>query len=61
MFLVFAFLITGQYVIGASEIALLLFLIDFVNSYISEQCQAAREPESWDITYLARVAVLLES
>jgi hypothetical protein len=40
---VFALMITGQYVIGAFEIVLLLFLIDFVIiSYSGGQFQATR-------------------
>lgn len=60
LFVVFAFLITGQYVIGAFEIVLLLFLIDFVTIAIAtDNARPAREPESWDIASLAKVAVLL--
>jgi len=60
LFVVFAFLITGQYVIGAFEIVLLLFLIDFVTIAIAtDNAKPARHPESWNIASLARVAVLL--
>ena len=60
LFVVLAFLITGEYVIGAFEIVLLLFLIDFVTIAIAtDNVRPARKPESWNIGSLARVAVLL--
>jgi H+-transporting ATPase len=60
LFVVFAFLITGQYVVGAFEVVLLLFLIDFVTIAIAtDNTRPARQPESWDIAPLARIAVLL--
>jgi H+-transporting ATPase len=60
MFVVLAFLVTGEYVIGAFEIVLLLFLIDFVTIAIAtDNVRPSKTPESWDIASLARVAVLL--
>ncbi|MDQ1251926.1 MAG: H+-transporting ATPase [Euryarchaeota archaeon] len=60
LFVVLAFLITGEYVIGAFEIVLLLFLIDFVTIAIAtDNVRPARKPESWNIAAMARVAVLL--
>ena len=60
LFVVLAFLITGKYVIGAFEIVLLLFLIDFVTIAIAtDNARPARKPEPWDIASLARVAILL--
>jgi H+-transporting ATPase len=60
LFVVLAFLITGEYIIGAFEIVLLLFLIDFVTIAIAtDNVRSSKTPESWDIASLARVAVLL--
>jgi len=57
LFVVFAFLITGQYITGALEV---IFLIDFVTIAIAtDNAKPTREPESWDIVSLSRVAVLL--
>ncbi|WP_269851443.1 HAD-IC family P-type ATPase [Methanosarcina horonobensis] len=60
LFVVLAFLITGKYVIGAFEIVLLLFLIDFVTiSIATDNVKPFRKPESWNMASLAKVAVLL--
>ncbi len=59
-FVVLAFLVTGEYVIGAFEIVLMLFLIDFVTiALATDRTRPSRKPESWDIKPLLLVAVLL--
>ena len=60
LFVVLAFLSTGLYVVGAFEIVLLLFLIDFVTIAIStDNVRPSEKPETWNISLLVNVAVLL--
>lgn len=54
LFAVLAFLITGEYVIGAFEIVLYFFLIDFITIAIAaDNAKPARKFKSRDITSLA--------
>jgi len=60
VFVVLAFLLTGEYVISALHMILLLFLTDFVTLSIStDNVRYSNQPDSWDITGLVKVALLL--
>ncbi|OPY25323.1 MAG: Copper-exporting P-type ATPase B [Methanocella sp. PtaU1.Bin125] len=60
IFVVLAFLVTGEYVVSAFVIVLLLFLIDFVTIAIStDNVRPSVRPERWDMAALVRVAVVL--
>jgi len=60
LFVVVAYLVTGVYVVGAFEIVLLLFLIDFVTiSIATDNARPSPKPETWNVGALARVAVSL--
>jgi H+-transporting ATPase len=60
VFVVLAFLITGEYIISALHIILLLFLTDFVTLSIStDNVRYSPKPDTWNITGLVKVALLL--
>ncbi len=60
VFVVAAYLITGVYVVGAFEIVLLLFLIDFVTiSIATDNARPSLRPETWDLGPLVKASVLL--
>ncbi len=60
VFVVLAFLLTGQYIISALHMILLLFLTDFVTLSIStDNVRYSEKPDTWDITGIAKVALLL--
>ncbi|BAI61346.1 putative plasma-membrane proton-efflux P-type ATPase [Methanocella paludicola SANAE] len=60
LFVVLAYLVTGVYVVGAFEIVLLLFLIDFVTiSIATDNARPSLKPETWDMRALVKVAILL--
>ena len=59
-FVVLAFLVTGKFVISALGMVLLVFMTDFVKiALATDHVRPSREPESWDIGPLVRVAVAL--
>jgi H+-transporting ATPase len=60
VFVVLAFLITGEYVISSLHIILLLFLTDFVTLSIStDNVRYSPKPDTWNISGLVKVALLL--
>jgi H+-transporting ATPase len=60
LFVVVAYLMTGVYVVGAFEIVLLLFLVDFVTiSIATDNTRPSLKPETWDLRPLVKIAVLL--
>jgi H+-transporting ATPase len=62
VFIVIAFMLVGQYVISTLHMTLLLFLSDYVTlSLATDKVSYSRKPDSWDITGLVRVGVMLGS
>jgi H+-transporting ATPase len=60
VFVILAFLLTGNYVISALHMILLLFLTDFVTLSIStDKVRYSRQPDTWNITGLVKVALFL--
>ncbi len=60
VFVILSFFLTGQYVISALHMILLLFLTDFVTLSIStDRVRYSAKPDTWNITGLVRVALLL--
>jgi H+-transporting ATPase len=60
VFVVLAFLVTGQYIISALHMILLLFLTDFVTLSIStDNVRYSEKPDTWNITGLVKVALFL--
>jgi H+-transporting ATPase len=60
VFVVLAFLLTGEYIISTLHMILLLFLTDFVTLSIStDNVRYSGKPDSWNITGLVKVALLL--
>jgi H+-transporting ATPase len=60
VFVVLAFLLTGQYIISALHMILLLFLTDFVTLSIStDNVRYSGKPDTWNITGLVKVALFL--
>jgi magnesium-transporting ATPase (P-type) len=59
-FVVIAFLATGRFVISALGMVLLVFMTDFVKiALATDRVRPSRQPESWQIGPLIRVAVVL--
>ncbi len=59
-FVVIAFLVTGQFVISALGMVLLVFMTDFVKIALStDRVRPSQQPETWNIGPLVRVAVVL--
>ncbi len=59
-FVVIPFLITGEFVISALGMVLLLFMTDFVKVALStDRVRPSSQPETWRIGPLVRVAVVL--
>ncbi len=57
---VIAFLITGEFIISALGMVLLIFMTDFVKIALStDRVRASQQPESWQIAPLVRLAVIL--
>ncbi|HKM60365.1 MAG TPA: plasma-membrane proton-efflux P-type ATPase [Candidatus Bathyarchaeia archaeon] len=60
LFVIVAFLLTGLFVVGAFQVVLLLFLVDFVTISLStDNVTPSEKPESWNITPLVKGATLL--
>lgn len=60
VFVILAFLLTGEYIVSISSMILFLFLTDFVTLSIStDNVRYSRKPDSWNISGLVRIAVLL--
>ena len=59
-FVVVAFLTTGQFVVSAYAMMLMMFLTDFVKISLStDNVRVSRGPEKWDVPGLVKVAVVL--
>ncbi len=60
VFIVLAFLVTGDYVISALGVLLLLFANDFVTiSVATDRVRWSSKPEKWDITSLVKISLAL--
>lgn len=59
-FVVIAFLVTGQFVISALGMVLLVFMTDFVKIALStDRVRPSQKPETWNIGPLVTVAMIL--
>ncbi len=59
-FITVAFLATGQYVISASAMILLIFMIDFVTISLStDNVQGSSKPSVWDVGGLVKAAAVM--
>lgn len=59
-FVVVAYLVTGQFVISALGMVLIVFMTDFVKIALStDRVRPSQKPETWDIGPLVGVAVLI--
>jgi len=60
VFVILMFMLTGQYIVSALHMILLLFLTDFVTlSLATDHVRYSSQPDTWDITGLVKVAVSL--
>jgi len=60
VFVCFAYLITGKFVVGAFDMVLLLFIIDFVMLTLSTDIVSwSKKPENWNIKPLVKQGFLL--
>ncbi len=60
VFVVLAFLLTGQYVVSVFSMILFLFVTDFVTlSLATDTVRYSQTPDTWDIRSLVRVGVVL--
>jgi H+-transporting ATPase len=60
VFVCIAYLLTGQFVVGAFDMVLLLFIIDFVTLTLSTDIVSwSKKPESWNIRPLVKHGFLL--
>ncbi|MGC9208716.1 MAG: plasma-membrane proton-efflux P-type ATPase [Nitrososphaeria archaeon] len=60
VFVVLSYFIWGKFVVGAFDVLLLLFLIDFVTISIStDNVRWSRRPDKWDVNWLVKVSVLI--
>lgn len=60
VFLIAAFILTGQYVISIFSMILMMFLFDFVILSLStDNVEYSKDPDSWDLSGLIKVAVPL--
>ncbi|MGB7992777.1 plasma-membrane proton-efflux P-type ATPase [Methanoregula sp.] len=60
VFVVVAFLLTGQFIVSVFDVVLLLFVIDFVTLSLStDNVRGSQKPDSWDISELVRSSLVL--
>ena len=60
VFLIAAFILTGQYVISIFSMILMMFLLDFVILSLStDNVEYSKRPDSWDLSGLIKVAIPL--
>jgi H+-transporting ATPase len=60
VFVILMFMLTGQYIVSALHMILLLFLTDFVTlALATDRVRVSSRPDTWDITGLVKVAVSL--
>ncbi len=59
-FIVFAFLLTGRFVVSSTAVLLMIFMTDFVKITLStDNVKMSRKPDVWDIRGLTRISILL--
>ncbi len=60
VFICIAYLITGRYMVTALEMALLLFILDFVTiSFSTDHVKWSKEPEVFEISGLVSIGIIL--
>jgi H+-transporting ATPase len=60
IFVCIAYIITGKFIVGAFDMVLLLFIIDFVTLTLStDSVSWSRRPESWEISPLVKSGLVL--
>jgi H+-transporting ATPase len=60
VFVVVAFLLTGQFIVSVFGVVLLLFVIDFVTLSLStDNVRGSKRPDSWDISGLVKSSLVL--
>jgi H+-transporting ATPase len=60
VFVVVAFLLTGQFIVSAFDVILLLFVIDFVTLSIStDNARGSAKPDTWDVSNLVKSSMIL--
>ena len=60
VFVVVAFLLTGQFIVSVFGVVLLLFVIDFVTLSLStDTVRGSKRPDSWDISGLVKSSLVL--
>jgi H+-transporting ATPase len=60
VFVVVAFLLTGQFIVSVFDVVLLLFVIDFVTlSIASDNVRGSMKPDTWDVSDLVKSSLVL--
>jgi H+-transporting ATPase len=60
VFVVVAFLLTGQFIVSVFGVVLLLFVIDFVTLSIStDNVRGSKQPDTWDVSGLVRSSLVI--
>jgi len=60
VFVVLAFLLTGQFIVSVFDVVLLLFVIDFVTlSIATDNVRGSMKPDTWDVSDLVKSSLVL--
>ncbi len=60
VFVVVAFLLTGQFIVSVFDVVLLLFVIDFVTlSIVTDNVRGSMKPDTWDLSGLVTSSLIL--
>ena len=60
VFVVVAFLLTGQFIVSVFDVVLLLFVIDFVTLSIStDNVRGSMKPDTWDLSGIVKSSLIL--
>jgi H+-transporting ATPase len=60
VFVVVAFLLTGQFIVSVFDVVLLLFVIDFVTlSIATDNVRGSMKPDTWDVSDLVKSSLVL--
>ena len=60
VFVVVAFLLTGQFIVSVFDVVLLLFVIDFVTLSIStDNVRGSTKPDTWDVSGIVKSSLIL--
>ena len=60
VFVVVAFLLTGQFIVSVFDVVLLLFVIDFVTlSIVTDNVRGSMKPDTWDVSDLVKSSLVL--